>query len=121
MLDQEIGFFDGQKTGDLMSRINTDSTVLQNTLSVNISMILRNGAAAVGGLIFLLFTSWKLTLLLLVILPPAAFLAARFGGRIRQISHQAQEALGQASAVVPLLLSLRRKRGLVQLWIGRCR
>jgi ATP-binding cassette subfamily B protein len=70
LLEQEIGFFDEQKTGDLMSRINSDSTVLQNTLSVNISMILRNLAAAVGGLIFLFYTSWKLAIILLIILPP---------------------------------------------------
>lgn len=105
LLEQEIGFFDGQKTGDLMSRINSDSTVLQNTLSVNISMILRNMAATVGGLIFLFITSWKLSLLLLIILPPSAFMAARFGGKVRKISKNVQKSLGAASAVADESLS----------------
>lgn len=105
LLDQEIGFFDSQKTGDLMSRINSDATVLQNTLSVNISMILRNLAAAVGGLIFLFITSWQLSLLLLIILPPAALMAARFGGKVRKISQNVQQSLGAASAIADESLS----------------
>ena len=105
LLEQEIGFFDGQKTGDLMSRINSDSTVLQNTLSVNISMILRNLAGTIGGLVFLFFTSWTLAVLLLIILPPLALLAARFGGKVRKISHTVQESLGNASGVADETLS----------------
>jgi len=105
LLEQEIGFFDEQKTGDLMSRINSDSTVLQNTLSVNISMILRNLAAAIGGLMFLFYTSWKLAIILLIILPPLAWLAARFGGKVRKISSRVQESLGNASGVADESLS----------------
>jgi len=105
LLEQEIGFFDGQRTGDLMSRINSDSTVLQNTLSVNISMILRNLAGAVGGLVFLFYTSWELAIILLLILPPLAWMAARFGGKVRKISRQVQESLGDASAVADESLS----------------
>jgi ATP-binding cassette subfamily B protein len=105
LLEQEIGYFDGQKTGDLMSRINSDSTVLQNTLSVNLSMILRNFAAAVGGLVFLFYTSWKLAILLLIVLPPLALLAAKFGGRVRKISRNVQESLGNASAIADEALS----------------
>ncbi|MFT5726767.1 MAG: ABC-type multidrug transport system fused ATPase/permease subunit [Desulforhopalus sp.] len=105
LLEQEIGFFDDQKTGDLMSRINSDSTVLQNTLSVNISMILRNLTAAVGGLVFLFYTSWKLAIILLIILPPLALLAARFGGKVRKTSHTVQESLGNASGIADESLS----------------
>ena len=105
LLEQEIGFFDEQKTGDLMSRINSDSTVLQNTLSVNISMILRNLASAVGGLVLLFITSWKLSLLLVIILPPSALMAARFGGKVRKISKDVQQSLGAASAVADESLS----------------
>lgn len=105
LLEQEIGFFDGQKTGDLMSRINTDSNVLQNTLSVNISMILRNSAGAFGGLTLLLFTAWKLAILLFIILPLLAWMVARFGGRVRNISRKVQDSLGVASGVAEESLS----------------
>ena len=105
LLEQEIGFFDAQKTGDLMSRINSDSTVLQNTLSVNISMTLRNTAGAVGGLVLLLYTAWKLAILLFIFLPPLAWMVARFGGRVRKISRKVQDSLGDASAVADESLS----------------
>lgn len=105
LLEQEIGYFDSQKTGDLMSRINSDSTVLQNTLSVNISMILRNFAGAAGGMVFLFYTSWKLAIILVIVLPPLALLAAVFGGRVRKISRTVQQSLGNASAVADEALS----------------
>ncbi len=105
LLDQEAGFFDQEKTGDLMSRLNSDSTVLQNALSVNISMILRNLAGVVGGLVFLFYTSWELSLLLLVVLPPCALLVVKFGKRIRHLSKKVQESLGDASAIADETLS----------------
>ncbi len=99
LMRQEIGFFDGQMTGDLMSRLTTDAAVLQNALSVNISMILRSAVAAIGGLALLFYTSPKLTFALLAILPPAALMAAWFSKRIKGMSHAVQEAIGGASAV----------------------
>jgi ABC transporter fused permease/ATP-binding protein len=99
LTSQEIGFFDGQKTGDLMSRLNSDATVLQNALSVNISMMLRNAVAAIGGLGLLAYTSPKLTAIMVTVLPIGALMAARFGKKIRTMSKDVQEALGGASAV----------------------
>ncbi len=99
MLAQEIGFFDDQMTGDLLSRLNTDAALLQNTLSVNISMALRNFTAATGGFILLFYTSPSLTIAMLAALPPAAFMAARFGKKVRSQSQAVQEALGNSSAV----------------------
>ena len=99
LLRQEIGFFDSQMTGDLLSRLTTDASVLQNALSVNISMLLRNVAATIGGLVLMIITAPKLTLVLLAALPPAAVVVAKFGGQIRGTSRQVQEALGIASAV----------------------
>ncbi len=99
LLRQEVGFFDSQMTGDLLSRLTTDASVLQNALSVNISMLLRNLASTIGGLVLMVITAPKLTLVLLAALPPAAVVVARFGGQIRGTSRQVQEALGVASAV----------------------
>ena len=50
IIDQEIGFFDLRKTGELTSRITADATVMQNTVSVNLSMGLRNLVMVVGGI-----------------------------------------------------------------------
>ena len=56
LLEQEIAFFDEHKTGDLSNRLASDTTVLQNAVSVNLSMMLRNFAAVLGGTVMLFFT-----------------------------------------------------------------
>lgn len=105
VISQEIGFFDRTRTGELLNRLSSDTTVLQNTVSVNISMALRNLATAVGGIGLLLFTSPKLTLLMLMIVPPVALGAVFFGRKIRTLSKEAQDALANASEVAEETIS----------------
>ncbi len=61
LMSQEVAFFDERKTGELTNRLASDTTVLQNTVSANISMVLRNGAQALGGIGMLFYTSPRLT------------------------------------------------------------
>lgn len=105
LMEQEIGFFDSRRTGELMSRLSSDTTVLQNTLSVNISMAVRNLTGTIGGTILLLVTSAKLTLTMLVVVPPIALGGAVFGRRIRAFSKDAQDALAFAGTVAEETLS----------------
>src|SRR5207253_7927790 len=65
ILDQEIGFFDQRRTGELTNRLSSDTTVLQSAVSANISIGLRSLAQIVGGLAFLFWTSPVLTALML--------------------------------------------------------
>ena len=74
-----MSFFDNRKTGELMSRLSSDCTVLQKAVSVNLSMLVRNLAAALGAIFLMLLTSAELTLFLLFILPPIAIGAAKIG------------------------------------------
>jgi ATP-binding cassette subfamily B protein len=99
VLDQDVAFFDRNRTGDIMSRLSTDATVLQNAVSVNISMSIRNLVGALGGLGMMIYTSPKLALSMLVIIPPIGFGVAKFGKRIRKFSEQSQASLGDASHV----------------------
>jgi ABC transporter fused permease/ATP-binding protein len=99
LMAQEVGFFDERKTGELTNRLASDTTVLQNTVSVNISMGLRNGAQVVGGVALLLYTSPVLTLLMLAIVPAVAVGAVTYGRRVRQLARQAQDALAAANEV----------------------
>ncbi len=99
VISQEIGFFDETRTGELVSRLASDTQVLQNTVSVNVSMALRNLATLVGGLALLAWTSPKLTAFMLVIVPPVAMAAVYNGRRIRKYARAAQDALAQASEV----------------------
>jgi len=105
LLDQEIAFFDQRRTGELTSRLASDTTVLQNTVSANLSMLLRNGAGVVGGVVLLFLTSPILTGLMLAVVPPVALGAAAYGKRVRKLSKDVQDALASASEVAEESLS----------------
>jgi ABC transporter fused permease/ATP-binding protein len=99
ILGQDITFFDSQKTGELLGRLSSDTAVLQNALSVNISMLVRATVQALGGVVMLFVTSTKLTIFILIIIPPLGFLGARFGRKVKAISKKAQDALAASSGV----------------------
>ncbi len=105
LMEQDIAFFDEKKTGELTNRLASDTTVLQNTVSVNISMGLRFVVSILGGVAFLFVTSWRLTLLMLMIVPPIALGAVAYGRRVRKLSRDVQDSLARGSEVAEEALS----------------
>jgi ABC transporter fused permease/ATP-binding protein len=99
LVEQEIAFFDQHKIGDLSSRLAADTAVLQTAVSANLSMLLRNGASALGGSAMLLFTSWRLSLVMAAVVPAVALGAVFLGRRVRRYSRDVQDALGSASSI----------------------
>ena len=99
LLRQEIAFFDERRTGELTSRLASDTTVLQNAVSVNVSMLLRNFVSAAGGIVLLLYTSPVLTGIMLLVVPPVALGAVFYGRRLRRLSREVQDSLARASEV----------------------
>ncbi len=97
IIEQEIGFFDARRTGELTSRLTADATVVQNTVSVNLSMGLRNLVLVVGGLALLVVSSPRLTLLMLALVPPVALGAVVVGRRLSKLAKAAQDALARAN------------------------
>jgi ABC transporter fused permease/ATP-binding protein len=99
IIDQEVAFFDARRTGELTSRLASDTQVLQSAVSVNVSMALRSLAQVVGGIGFLLFTSARLTILMLAVVPAVALGAVIYGRRVRRLSRDVQDALAAAGEV----------------------
>ncbi|WP_371878231.1 ABC transporter ATP-binding protein [Myxococcus landrumensis] len=99
LLSQEVAFFDERRTGELTSRLASDTSVLQNTVTTNISMTLRYTLQALGGVVLLFFTSPRLTLVMLAIIPGVAIGAVVYGRRVRVLSRQVQDALAASSEV----------------------
>ena len=97
VVDQEIGFFDARKTGELTSRLTADATVVQSAVSINLSMGLRNLLMVIGGLGLLLVSSWRLTAFMLALVPPVALGAVVVGRRLSKLSKQSQDALARAN------------------------
>ena len=115
VIQQEVGFFDERRTGELTNRLASDTTVLQNTASVNISMALRHVATVIGGVGLLFYTSPSLTLIMLVTVPPVAISAVYFGRKIRRLSREVQDALAEASEVAEETISgIRTVRSFTQ-------
>ncbi|WP_425334886.1 ABC transporter ATP-binding protein [Myxococcus stipitatus] len=99
LLSQEVAFFDERRTGELTSRLASDTSVLQSTVTTNISMTLRYTVQALGGVVLLFFTSPRLTLVMLAIIPAVAIGAVVYGRRVRHLSRQVQDALAASSEV----------------------
>ena len=115
IIDQEIGFFDAQRTGELLNRLSSDTNVIQTGVTVNISMGLRFAVTALGSLGILIWTSWKLTLVMLAVVPFVAIGAMLFARRVRALSKTTQDALAAASAVAEETLgNIRTVRSFAQ-------
>eukprot|EP00058_Branchiostoma_floridae_P020409 XP_002605899.1 hypothetical protein BRAFLDRAFT_87428 [Branchiostoma floridae] len=69
---QEIGFFDSVKTGDITSRLTSDTSTVSNMLSLNLNVFLRSFVRGAGTLVFMFKLSWQLTTFTLVIVPVVA-------------------------------------------------
>jgi len=105
LVSQEIAFFDQHKTGELTNRLSSDTAVLQSSVSSNISMALRNAVQAVGGVALLFYTSPRLALVMLAIVPAVAIGAVTYGRRVRKLSKQVQDALATSNEVAEESLS----------------
>jgi len=108
LIAQEVGFFDASRTGELVSRLGTDCATLQSLLSSQISMTFRNVITALGGLVLLFFTSPRLTVVMLLVVPPVALGAVAYGRKVRALARRYQDALADASHVAEESLSAIR-------------
>jgi ATP-binding cassette subfamily B protein len=105
IINQEMPFFDFSKTGELLGRLTADTAILQNALSVNISMLIRNIIQTIVGVTLLFITSTKLTVFILILIPPIAYLVAIFGKKIKRISRLTQDSLAESTSVAEESLS----------------
>jgi len=99
IIGQDIAFFDQARTGELTNRLASDTTVLQNTVTVNVSMVLRYTVGGLGAMVLLMWMSPMLTLLALAVVPVVAVGATLYGSFIRRISARVQDALARSTEV----------------------
>ncbi|HZG66989.1 MAG TPA: ABC transporter ATP-binding protein [Herpetosiphonaceae bacterium] len=95
-----LSYFSDRRVGEITSRVTSDVTVIQQTTTVNVAMLLQNTISFGGGLALMLFLSYKLTLLTMVVVPLMLVAAVLFGRRIRNISTEVQDRLANATAVL---------------------
>jgi ABC transporter fused permease/ATP-binding protein len=99
ILDQEVAFFDNERTGELMNRLSADATLLQGAVSADISMTLRSLVQALGGIVLLFITSPELATMMMAVVPAIAISAVAYGRRLQRLSKGVQDRLAEAGAV----------------------
>ena len=95
-----LSFFTRRKTGELMSHVTSDATLVHGVVTQTIISVLGQVLTLVGGLAVIFIMNWRLALLTLVVAPPIGLLGQYLGRRIRAISREAQDAQGEAVGVL---------------------
>lgn len=91
-------FYESLRTGELLSRLTTDTTLIETVVTGSISFAIRSIAMIIGACILMLIVSWQLTLLVFAIGPLIIGPVIVIGRRIRLLSRNSQDALAGASA-----------------------
>ncbi|CAL9224289.1 unnamed protein product [Arabidopsis halleri] len=99
LMHQEIAFYDVTKTGELLSRLSEDTQIIKNAATTNLSEALRNVTTSLIGVGFMFSSSWKLTLLALVVVPVISVAVKQFGRYLRDLSHTTQAAAAVAASI----------------------
>ncbi|MBE1283088.1 MAG: ATP-binding cassette domain-containing protein [Rhodobacteraceae bacterium] len=101
VFDRVIGmspeFFEKIMTGEVLSRITTDTTLIQSVLGSSVSIALRNMLLFMGGLVLMLLTSAKLTAMVLLIVPAVIVPILVLGRRLRKVSKDNQDWIAASS------------------------
>lgn len=91
-------FFEVTRSGDILSRLSSDASILQSMVGSSISVALRNCVLLIGGIIMMLSTSAKMTLMVLLVIPLVVVPIIGFGRKVRRLSKQSQERIADVSA-----------------------
>ncbi len=97
MIGMSPSFFENLMTGEVLSRITTDTTVIQSVIGSSVSIALRNLLIFLGGLVLMLLTSTKLTLMVLLVVPLVIVPIAVLGRRLRVLSRENQDWIAESS------------------------
>ena len=93
-------FFETARTGEVLSRLTTDTTLLQVVVGTSVSIALRNALLLIGGSALLIVTSPKLTGLVFLVLPFVVLPILVFGRRVRRLSRASQDRVADVGVYI---------------------
>lgn len=99
VLGQSPGFYETIMTGEVLSRLTTDTTLIQSVIGSSASIALRNLLILIGGMVLLLLTSVKLTSLVFLIVPVVIVPIIVLGRRLRGLSRINQDKVAESSGI----------------------
>jgi ATP-binding cassette subfamily B protein len=99
VLRQDPTFFESLKSGEVLSRLTADTTLIQTLIGTSISMGLRNTLLFLGGILMLVVTSPKLATMIIALLLLVTLPIVVFGRRVRKLSRASQDRVADSSAL----------------------
>ncbi len=91
-------YFESNQSGEIMSRLTTDTTLLQTLIGSSVSLAARNSLSLVGALVLMLITNLKLSLIILVGVPLTLLPILFFGRRVRNLSNKSQQTIAEVGS-----------------------
>ncbi|GAA5315131.1 MAG: ABC transporter ATP-binding protein/permease [Candidatus Pelagadaptatus aseana] len=91
-------YFETNRSGEIMSRLTTDTTLLQNIIGSSFSMALRSALTFIGALILLVVTNLKLSLMVLIGVPLVLLPIVLYGRRVRKLSRASQDSIADVGS-----------------------
>lgn len=101
----DLSFFEQIRSGEVLSRLTTDTTLVQSIAGVNLSIALRSAVTAGGGLVLLALTSPGLTGVIVLLIPLVLVPLFLFGRRVRLLSRASQDRIADTSGIAGETLS----------------
>jgi ATP-binding cassette, subfamily B, bacterial len=99
VIRMDPAFFEVTKTGEVLSRLTTDTSLIQSLSGAGLSILLRSTLSFVGSLVLLLFTSLKLALIIFALIPAVLVPMLIFGRRVRRLSRDSQDRIADTSGL----------------------
>ncbi|PAV61311.1 hypothetical protein WR25_18168 isoform B [Diploscapter pachys] len=108
LVKQDIAFYDNTKTGDLISRLSSDTATVISSMSTNINVCSRNGIMIIGSIVVMLGISWRLTITCFVTAPAFAVITKYFADYLDKLAEKTQDALSDTNKKAEEVLSQMR-------------
>ena len=100
ILALEPGYFEATRTGEVISRLTNDTTLLQQVIGYGLSMFVRNLLMMLGAAVMMFVVSWKLAAFVLLGIPATLVPILLLGRRVRRLSRDNQDRVADVSAYV---------------------
>ena len=104
VISMSPGFYERLLTGEILSRITTDTTLILSVVSSSVSLALRNFLLLIGGLFFMFLTSIKLSIMVLLLVPIMVVPILAMGRRLRKLSRESQSRIADSSGMASEML-----------------
>ncbi|MCL2410723.1 MAG: ABC transporter ATP-binding protein/permease [Treponema sp.] len=95
-----INYYDTRTQGETLSRMTNDVDMISQTLSTNLTQLVRSGTTIIGTLIMMLTISWLMTLSALIVIPLSMWIMMKILGKSHKYFSAQQEELGKVSGIV---------------------